>query len=87
MSAFLFMISNKVIKQTTTENLEEKLKEMRSVVDNFDFKNYRQTLFESDRAAGYCATIPNIEQELLDRKKGINIPLPPIKVIGYNPKE
>lgn len=87
MSAFLFTVSMKFIKAQTTEKLEKIVAEYKEVVDKFDWSKFQMCDFESDQASGYKASIEMIEQELIQRKAGINKPLDRVLVLGYNPKE
>lgn len=88
MSAFLFVMPNKAIKEATIEKLHEILLHCKTVVDNFDWSKYQQCSFDSDQASGFKANIFKIEEELQFRAadKG-DEKLSRVIVPGYNPKE
>lgn len=87
MSAFLFVQSDKAIKEAATEKLMEYLTYHEKIVAAVDWSKFKMCTFEYDQASGSKASIIKIEAELKQRKIGIDEPLPRLIVPGFNPPD
>jgi len=88
MSAFLFTISDKKVKNMTDDELRAELVRAKEIVDSFDWSKFKQCHYDSDFAAGASGTVAKIEQELKLRSGELKPEEKErILVIGYNPPE
>lgn len=85
MSAFMFVFSDKSVKETSTKELEELLIEQQALVDGVDWDKFQMCNFKYDQASGARANVYKITQELEQRMKGVSEPLDRVLVPGYNP--